>query len=65
MEEDLLGTFRSFSRRKLTLCNRCGKPILRDRARITEEGLAEDTLSGYEELCEECSLPDKENRQAS
>lgn len=63
MEEDLLGPLKSFSRRYVTLCDRCGKPIPRHAARINRDGLAEDTLSGYEELCEECSLLDQDSRR--
>ncbi|MCL5958356.1 MAG: hypothetical protein M1358_03395 [Chloroflexi bacterium] len=63
MEEDLIGSFKSFARRRITRCDRCGRPILRSSAKITSDGLAEDTLSEYEELCEQCSLPDAENRR--
>ncbi|MCL5961637.1 MAG: hypothetical protein M1358_20390 [Chloroflexi bacterium] len=62
MEEDLLGPFKSFTSRSLTLCDRCGKPILKSAAKVTNDGLREDTLSEYEELCEQCSLPDVDVR---
>ncbi len=57
MEEDRLGPLKAFVGLEYTLCDRCGKPIRRRRAKISREGLAEDTLSEYEELCEECRKP--------
>lgn len=57
MEEDLLGPLKAFIGQKYTLCDRCGKPIRRRRATVSTEGLAEDTLSEYEELCDDCRRP--------
>jgi hypothetical protein len=45
---------RAFLGDEYVLCDRCGKPIRRRRAKLSEEGLAEDTLSEFEELCDEC-----------
>lgn len=63
MEEDLLGPFKSYSRHRFTQCDRCGKPVPRSVARISSHGLQEDTLSEYEELCEQCAQPDSEDRR--
>ncbi len=60
MEEDLFGPFKSFALPRVTRCDRCGKPIQRSAARISRHGLQDDTLSEYEELCDECSLPSQD-----
>jgi len=57
MEEDVMGPLKEFVGTRYTLCDRCGKPITRREARVAQEGLGEDTLSDFEELCDECQTP--------
>jgi uncharacterized protein with PIN domain len=54
MEEDYLGPLKAFVGVEYVLCDRCGKPLVRRRAKVARDGLAEDTLSEFEELCDEC-----------
>ncbi|MBI4317790.1 MAG: hypothetical protein HY675_04810 [Chloroflexi bacterium] len=60
MEEDILGGLKAFIGPEYVLCDRCGKPIRRRKAEVAQEGLGEDTLSAFEELCDECRVPEKD-----
>ncbi len=65
MEEDRMGPLKDFIGPDYTLCDRCGKPIRRSKARVVEEGLGEDTLSEFEELCDDCRRASETDEDSS
>jgi len=54
MQEDILGTRRTAFSTNYVLCVRCGKPTLRQQARLVDSDALSEERSEYEYLCQTC-----------
>jgi DNA-directed RNA polymerase subunit RPC12/RpoP len=54
MEEDILGTRRTAFQASYVQCVRCGKPTLRQEARLVPSDALSEERSEYEYLCPTC-----------